>query len=230
MDSCETAPLVLYTARAPNGVKISIHLEELKAVYGGPQYDAVDLNLRNKTKKEPWFIEINPNGRIPALTDRSRGGLNIFESGTITLYLAQHYDKEHWFSFDPVKEPDEYIDMVQWTFFANTEVGPFQGQPHWFFILADEDVPYAKNRYLNEARHLYSVLDSRLKDRDYLAGSGRGKYTLADINVFPWVDRHALVPVDKTPDEWPNLKAWLERLRARPALQLGNVVPPEQKK
>ncbi|KAI0035323.1 glutathione S-transferase-like protein [Vararia minispora EC-137] len=218
-------PIVFYTGRTPNGFKVSVFLEELKAAYGGPDYDTRPLNMGKNEQKEPWFIAINPNGRIPAITDRSRNNFNVFESGAILLYLAQHYDKERRFTFDPATEPDDYSEMLQWIFFTHGGVGPMHGQAG-FFSRMTEKIPYAINRYVNETKRLYSVLEIRLKDRDYLAGPGRGKYTIADSNLWGWVRLHAGT-ITPTLDEWPGLKAWNERIAARPAHQAGINVPPE---
>ncbi|EIM81288.1 glutathione S-transferase-like protein [Stereum hirsutum FP-91666 SS1] len=222
-------PLMLYTGKTPNGFKVTVFLEELKAAYGGPDYDWMGIDIWTNVQKEPWFIKLNPNGRIPTLTDRSRGNFNVFETAAILLYLAQHYDKEGKFWFDIAKEADDYSEMLQWIFFAHGGVGPMQGQANFFTHYAKEDLPYAKERYRNETKRLYGVLEIRLKDRDWLAGPGRGKYSIADINVWPWVRIHAYSVVD-TLDEWPNLKAWKERIAARPAAQAGIDVPPAEKK
>ncbi|KAH9844005.1 glutathione S-transferase-like protein [Rhodofomes roseus] len=218
-------PLLLYTGATPNGHKVSVFLEELKAAYGSPDYDVFSINISTNVQKEPWFIKLNPNGRIPTLVDRSRNNFVVFETAAILLYLQQHYDKEKKFGFDPVTQADDYSVMLQWIFFAHGGVGPMQGQSHHFNRYAPEDIPYAKKRYIDETKRLYGVLEIRLsQDRDWLAGPGRGTYSLADINVFPWVriHKHAMV---ETLDEWPNLKAWVERLLARPTVQAGIAVP-----
>ncbi|KAI0036104.1 glutathione S-transferase-like protein [Vararia minispora EC-137] len=219
--------LVLYTGSTPNGYKASIVLEELKAVYGGPDYDYQPLDLSKNTQKEPWYIAINPNGRIPALVDRSRGNFKVFESAAIELYLTQHYDKEFKLSFDPVNEPDDYSEMLQWIFFAHGGIGPMQGQAGHFNRAAPEKIPYAIERYSNEAKRLYGVLEIRLRDRDYLAGPGRGKYSLADLNAWPWARIGKWTGLGETLDEWPNVKAWFDRIAERPAVKAGVNVPPE---
>jgi len=213
--------IVLYTAGTPNGHKVSIFLEELKAAYG-LEYDFQGLSFAKNEQKEPWFLKINPNGRIPALVDNNRGGFKVFESAAILLYLAQHYDKEWKFSFDPAS--DEYNEALQWIFFAHGGIGPMQGQAGHFYRYAPEKIPYGIKRYQDETRRLYSVLDSRLTEREWLAGPGSGTYSIVDINVWPWVKSHSLVGVEPI-DEFPNLKAWIERVRARPQVQAGLNVP-----
>ncbi|KZT72651.1 glutathione S-transferase [Daedalea quercina L-15889] len=217
--------LLLYTGATPNGHKVSIFLEELKAAYGGPDYDVFKIDISTNVQKEPWFIKLNPNGRIPTLVDRSRNNFVVFETAAILLYLQQHYDKENKFGFNPATEPDEYSVQLQWIFFAHGGVGPMQGQSHHFNRYAPEDLPYAKKRYIDETKRLYGVLEIRLSQgRDWLAGPGRGTYGLADINVFPWVRIHKWAMVESL-DEFPNLKAWVERISARPTVQAGVAVP-----
>jgi len=218
------APLHLYTAGAPNGYKVSIFLEELKAAYG-TEYDVKQINLQQNEQKEPWFLQINPNGRIPALVDDSRGGFKVFESAAILLYLAQHYDKDHKLSFDPVTDPDNYSEALQWIFFVHGGVGPMQGQVGYFILLATEKVPYAINRYVNETKRLYSVLDGRLKERDWLAGPGRGMYSIADMNCFAWVRMYVLTGLATLEEEFPRLADWLKRIEARPGVFEGLGVP-----
>lgn len=217
--------ITLYSLGTPNGHKVSTYLEELRAAYG-LDYDVYKIDFGKTEQKEPWFIKINPNGRIPAIVDRSRGGpdgFSVFESAAILLYLAQHYDKEHRFWFKPDEQPDDYSEMLQWIFFAHGGVGPMQGQANHFVKFAPEDIPYGKKRYVDETKRLYNVLEIRLKDRDYLAGPGRGTYSLADINVYPWVAiRHF---VDISVDEWPNLKSWVKRMAEKPAVKAGSQVP-----
>ncbi|EPQ51010.1 glutathione S-transferase [Gloeophyllum trabeum ATCC 11539] len=218
-------PILLYTGRTPNGFPITILLEELKAKYGKDLYDYQAIDISTNTQKEDWFIKINPNGRIPAIIDRARGNFNVFETSAILLYLVQHYDKDLEFGFDPVKEPDDYSEQLQWLFFAHGGIGPMQGQSNHFNRYAPEDIPYAKKRYIDETKRLYGVLEIRLKNRDWLAGPGRGKYSVADIKALPWVRIHAHSGIP-TLDEWPNVKAWVERSEARPAFQAGLNVPP----
>jgi len=216
-------PILLHTASTPNGYKVSILLEELKAAYG-LQYDVHTLSFKDNEQKSPEFLKINPNGRIPAITDRSRNNFNVFESAAILLYLADHYDKERKFSFHPIDQADLYSEQLQWIFFAHGGVGPMQGQANHFFRYAPEKIPYGITRYINETKRLYSVLDTQLEGRDWLVGEGKGVYSLADINVYPWVRGWAWSGIDSI-DEFPNVKAWLDRTLARPGVQAGVQVP-----
>ncbi|KAJ7638752.1 glutathione S-transferase C-terminal-like protein [Roridomyces roridus] len=220
-----TKPFLLYTGPTPNGYKVSVYLEELKALYPAVDYDVEYIDIMTNRQKEPWFIALNPNGRIPTLVDRSRNNFNVFETAAILLYLAQHYDKDNKFSFDAQTEADDYSEMLQWIFFAHGGVGPMQGQANHFNRFAPEDIPYAKKRYTDETKRLYGVLEIRLAaERDWLAGPGRGKLSIADFNVFPWVRIHEFSGIPSL-DEWPNLKAWKERLLERPGVQAGCKVP-----
>ncbi|KAF9810541.1 hypothetical protein IEO21_06864 [Rhodonia placenta] len=216
-------PLLLYTAGTPNGHKVSILLEELKATYG-VDYDVHKIDFAKNTQKEPWFVQLNPNGRIPVLLDRRRGDFPVFETAAILLYLAQHYDTTRRFAFDPQTSADDYSEMLQWIFFTHGGIGPMQGQANHFARFAPEDIPYAKKRYLDETKRLYGVLDIRLNGRDWLAGPGRGTYSIADMNAFPWVNGHAFCGIE-TLDEWPHVKAWIERNSERPAVKAGMAVP-----
>jgi len=223
--STSTKPFFLYTGATTNGHKVTIFLEELRAVYGSVvDYDFENIDISTMRQKEDWFIKLNPNGRIPVLIDHSRNDFAVFETAAILLYLALHYDKEGKFVFRAHTHPDDWSVMMQWIFFAHGGVGPMQGQSHHFHRFASEDVPYGKKRYLDETKRLYGVLNIRLKDRDYLAGPGRGIYTIADINVFPWIKKHEFAAIESL-DEWPDLKAWLTRILERPAVQAGIAVP-----
>ncbi|TFK75978.1 glutathione S-transferase-like protein [Pluteus cervinus] len=222
-------PIVLYTTPTPNGLQASVALEEIKAAYDNKlDYDVVRIDIGKNTQKEPWFIQINPNGRIPAIQDRSRNNFAVFETAAISLYLAQHYDKEYKLWFNPVTEPDDYSEMLQWIFFAHGGVGPMQGQANHFNRYAPEDIPYGKKRYLEETKRLYNVLEIRLAERDWLAGPGRGKFSLADIKTAPWVNIHAFAGIDSL-DAWPAVKAWLARFNERPAVKKGLQVGKESK-
>ncbi|KZP00439.1 glutathione S-transferase [Calocera viscosa TUFC12733] len=220
--------LTLYTWTTPNGFKPSICLEELKAAYGTEHIDYKEyaVNIGKDIQKEPWFIKINPNGRIPALTDHKRGDFNVFESAAILLYLAQHYDPEHKFSFDPVADPDNYSESLQWIFFTHGGIGPMMGQAGHFSRAAPEKIEYAINRYVNESKRLYGVLEIRFQQdggRDYLAGPGKGKYSIADINAFGWVKNYAFLGIDIA--DYPGIKGWIERIQSREAVVAGLLVP-----
>lgn len=218
-------PFVLYTAGTPNGRKVSVFLEELRAVYGEKvDYDVEKIDISRNVQKEPWFINLNPNGRIPVLVDRAREDFVVFETAAILLYLEQHYDPERKLGFDPVLQPNDYSEMLQWMLWAHGGVGPMQGQANHFNRAAPVDIPYAKKRYILETKRLYGVMEIRLTDRDYLAGPGRGVYSAADINVFPWIRVHQFAGIESL-DEWPSLQIWFGRIEAREAVQNGLAIP-----
>jgi len=222
--------VTLYTATTPNGYPISILLEELKDIGSLPGgYEVVKMSIRDADigkvhdqVKSPWFLEINPNGRIPAI---AHNGFNVFETSAILLYIGQELDKKHAFGYDPVQQHREYNEMLQWIFFVHGGVGPMQGQANHFHFAAPEKIPYAQTRYLNETRRLYDVLEKRLANRQYLMGD---KYTLADIKAFPWVRRSSVLGIDVS-KEFPAIQKWLDRIEARPAVKAGLDVPPAQK-
>ncbi|WVQ72966.1 hypothetical protein IAR50_002528 [Cryptococcus sp. DSM 104548] len=222
------AKLHLYTVGTPNGHKPSILLEELAAAYPENKelvYDFHALRFSETDQKKPEFLAINPNGRIPALVDDNVKGANgeghkVFESASILLWLVERYDKEFKFSFeDPVKRSE----VLSWIFFAHGGVGPMQGQANHFFRYAPEKIPYGIKRYQEETARLYSVLDGQLAKKESGGWLVGGKYSIADINVFPWVRLHEWAGVDITP--FPALGKWLEAIEARPGVYAGLGVP-----
>ncbi|BFZ58563.1 Transcriptional regulator ure2 [Savitreella phatthalungensis] len=211
----------LLTAGTPNGHKISILLEEL-----GLKYRTTAISFEKKDQKTASFLAINPNGRIPAIEDVGAGadGSNVpvFESGAIMLYLCGKYDPDHKVSF-PHDSP-EYWEVVQWLFFMNAGLGPMQGQANHFHRYAPEKIPYAIDRYQSETRRLYSVLDGRLgvQSSGWLVGD---RYSIADMANFCWVNMGFWAGVDPTPEEFPHLCKWVERIEERQATKKGLDVP-----
>ncbi len=199
----------LYTAATPNGWKVSILLEELELPY---TVHAIDLSS-GQQKQKP-FTDINPNGRIPAIIDRANGDFPVFESGAIMVYLAERTGK-----LLPQDEKGR-SRVMQWLMFQMGGVGPMMGQANVFNRYFPEKIPAAIDRYLRESRRLFEVLDGHLGQHEYLAGD----YSIADIANWSWVHIH----------EWPgvdiggldNLKRWIDRIGARPAVQRGRQVPP----
>ena len=147
--------ITLYTAGTPNGHKISIMLEEI-----GLDYAVVALNLRESEQRENWFLEINPNGRIPAIVDHNNDDLNVFESGAILLYLAEKTTK-----LLPSDEK-ERSTVIQWLMFQMGGIGPMQGQANVFYRYAPEKIDYAIGRYQREVRRLYEVLNTQLEEHE----------------------------------------------------------------
>lgn len=171
----------LYTAQTPNGTKISITLEELSL-----PYTTTAISFAKNEQKSPPFVAINPNGRIPALTDTFSDGktINLFESGSIQQYLVEQYDTEHKISYP--RGSREAYEVNNWLFFLNAGVGPMQGQSNHFTRYAPEKIEYGINRYQNETRRLYGVLNTHLEKSTsgYLVGD---RCTIADIAHYGWI-------------------------------------------
>jgi GST-like protein len=201
--------ITLYTAATPNGWKASIALEELALPY---QVQAIEL--AKLEQKQDWFLRINPNGRIPAIVDHDEGDFPVFESGAILVYLAEK-------AGSPLLPADRKgrSRVLQWLMFQMGGVGPMQGQANVFFRYAPERIPFAIERYQNETRRLYEVLDRRLGEAEYLAGD----YSIADVATWPWVSIHGWAGVSV--EGLANLERWLAAVGARPAVQRGRDVP-----
>lgn len=199
----------LYTAATPNGHKVSIALEEL-----GLPYQLHPIDLARGQQKEEWFLEINPNGRIPAITDRDEDGFAVFESGAILIYLAEKTGR-----LMPM-DPKGRSRVLQWLMFQVGGVGPMMGQANVFSRYFPEKLEPAIARYQGECRRLFGVLDARLAEHAYLAD----EYSIADIANWAWVHTHPWsgVPVAGL----PHLERWLAAVAARPAVQKGLLMPP----
>ncbi|KAL2130984.1 hypothetical protein VTI74DRAFT_5706 [Chaetomium olivicolor] len=216
----------LLTAGTPNGHKVSVLLEELKEAYG-KNYSVQSIDIFDndkKTQKQPWYTSLNPNGRIPTIVDHDRGGFAVFETAAILSYLVRHYDPEHKFSF-PINS-DDYSVSEQWLAWNQGGLTPMQSQANLFlrFSPSPKDYPYPIQRYVGETERLYGVLDARLADRDYVAGAGRGRYSIADISLVGLANASRFSGIELK-RQFPNVQAWLDRLLARPAVRRGLAVP-----
>jgi len=200
----------LYTSTTPNGRKISIMLEEL-----GVPYEVHPIELSKKEQHDPEFVKLSPNAKIPAIVDRDTG-MAMMESGAILMYLAEKYGK-----FLPTGNAK--WEVIEWLMWQMGGLGPFLGQVHHFAHYNPGKDPYAEERYLREAYRLYGVLDRRLEGRDFIAGPGRGEYTIADIACWPWISRFEWHRLNM--HDYPNVRDWYVKLAARPAVQKGYVVP-----
>lgn len=198
----------LYTAPTPNGWKVSIALEEL-----GLPYEVKLVNILAGEQKRPEYLAINPNGRIPTIVDRDEGDFPVFESGAILIYLAEKTGR-----LMPVDRKGR-SEVIQWVMFQMGGVGPMQGQANVFYRYFEEKIPKVIARYQNETKRLYTVLDTRLADREYLCRD----YSIADIASWSWVRAHAWAGV--AIDDLPHLSAWHVRMSQRPACQRGVEVP-----
>ena len=210
--------LQLYSFPTPNGVKVSIALEEL-----GIPYEAHKVPL-NQTETPP-FLSLNPNNKIPAIVDPdgpNGEAFGLWESGAILIYLAEKYG-----GLLP-KDPALKYETIQWVMFQMGGIGPMFGQYGFFSVFAGKEIedPRPRERYRLEGRRLLNVLENRLKDREYIMGD---EYTIADIALFPWV-RSAKIFYKAGEafgmDDLPNTMAWMERCIARPASEIGLNRPP----
>jgi GST-like protein len=207
----------VYSWPTPNGHKIHIMMEEC-----GLPYRAIPVNIREGEQFKPEFLKISPNNRIPAITDPEGPDgkpISLFESGAILVYLAAKTGK-----FMPAIDRAKY-KVLEWLMFQMSGVGPMLGQNHHFRLYAPEKIPYAIDRYTNEAKRLYGVIDRRLAQSAYLGGED---YSIADIATFPWLrtwERQGIVLA-----EYPHLKAWFEKIADRPAVQRGVKVMAELRK
>jgi len=184
----------LYTAATPNGHKISIALEEL-----GLPYNVHHLSLSKNEQKEPEYLKLNPNGRIPTIIDRDNNDFVVFESGAILMYLAEKTGK--LLSSDP----DERSREIQWLMFQMGGIGPMMGQANVWFRYWDETYQPAIDRYQNETKRLFGVMDGHLKGREYLAN----ELSIADIANWAWVRIYDWSGVSI--DDFPHLSAWRYR-------------------
>ncbi|CAN8098054.1 unnamed protein product [Discula destructiva] len=215
------------TMQTPNGFKASILLEELKDAYGEDKFPKVTyqtVNIMKNTQKEPWFTAINPNGRIPAIVDHNRNKFPVMEGQAILHYITKHYDPENKFSF--AYDSDDYSVCEQWISWQHGGLGPMQGQANHFFRFAKEKIHYGIQRYVGEAERLYGILNTRLQDRDFVAGPGRGKYSIADMAILGWANIAVFSGVDLH-KLFPNVAAWSARCQARPATKRGFAIPSE---
>jgi len=201
--------ITLYTAATPNGYKASVALEEL-----GLAYEVRRIDLAGGEQKQPWFLKINPNGRIPAIVDHDAGDFPVFESGAILVYLAEKTGR-----LMPVDAKGRSL-VMQWLMFQMGGLGPMMGQANVFTRYFPEQLPSVIDRYKRESRRLLEVLDRRLGEAEYLAGD----YSIADIANWCWARSY----------EWPgldigglaHLQRWMDAIAARPAAAKGVTVPP----
>jgi GST-like protein len=205
----------LYTFGTPNGHKVSILLEEL-----GLAYSVHKVDITKDEQFDPEFLKISPNNKIPAIVDHDGPEghpLPLFETGAILMYLAEKTGQ-----FWP-REPEPYWRTVEWLMWQMGGFGPMLGQANHFNKLAKETVPYGQQRYTNEARRLYGVLDTRLGEVPYVAGQ---QYTIADIATWPWARFHPWHGVELS--EFPNVQRWYDEIAARPAVERGLNVPKKE--
>lgn len=206
--------ITLYTAATPNGRKASIMLEEC-----GLDYQTVALDLGALEQKQDWYLEINPNGRIPAIVDHDASDFAVFESGAILIYLAEQTGR--LLPPDTSESQKQRSTVIQWLMFQMGGLGPMMGQANVFFRYAKERIPAAIQRYQHETRRLLEVLDRRLAKHEFLADD----YSIADIANFAWARTASWSGVESRDLE--HLSRWICAIKSRPAVQRGLAVPPE---
>lgn len=206
----------LYTWTTPNGRKVSIMLEET-----GLDYHVLPVDLQANEQAGAEFLAVCPNGKIPAIVDHDTGGtpLPLFESGAILLHLAEKTGR-----FLPgLERPSERARVVQWLMYQMSHVGPMIGQAGHFVNTAEDKIPYAIERFVGESMRIVGVLNNALADSDYLAGD----YSIADMATYPWIEA-AWEPFtsmsEGKAEELAALRAWMDRLAARPAVARGMAV------
>ncbi len=198
----------LYTWPTPNGHKVHIMLEET-----GLSYKVHPIDIGAGDQFDPAFLKISPNNKMPAMVDPEGPDgkpISLFESGAILIYLGEKTGR-----FYP-SEPRARYTTLQWLMWQMGGLGPMLGQAHHFRQYAPEPIPYAVERYTNEANRLYGVADRRLGESRFLAGDD---YTIADIASFPWTRSYERQGVDLA--AYPNVKRWFEEIAARPAVERG---------
>lgn len=206
----KTKPIDLWFWPTANGKKITIMLEEC-----GLPYNIIPVDISKGDQFKPEFLAVSPNNRMPAIVDPDGPGgrpISIFESGTILQYLGRKTGK-----FYPQDERGR-VETDQWLFWQVGGLGPMGGQANHFRNYAPEPIPYAIDRYTDEVNRLLGVMNARLKDRDYLAG----KYSIADMASVGWTNAYNRFGQDI--EQFPNVKAWLARVLARPGVQRGQTV------
>ena len=198
----------LYTASTPNGWKVSITLEELSIPYKVKEIDLIKGDQKKKS-----FLKINPNGRIPAIVDRSENNLAIFESGAIMIYLAEKEGK--LLPSDPAKKSE----VLQWLMFQMGGIGPMMGQANVFYRYFPEKIQSVIERYQNESKRLFTVIDKHLEKNQYLAE----EFSIADIANWSWIRIHKWSGVEI--EDLPHLKRWMNKMSLRPSCIKGIEVP-----
>ncbi len=207
----------VYSWATPNGHKVHIMLEECGLPY---RVHAIDIGEGDQFT--PDFLAISPNNKIPAITDTEGpegAPISLFESGAILLYLASKTGR-----FMPEAITARY-EVLQWLMFQMGGVGPMLGQAHHFRIYAPQKIPYAIDRYTNEAKRLYGVMNRRLAHTKYIAGP---EYSIADIAIFPWLRSWKNQGIDWA--DYPHLRGWFDEIAARPAVKRGVAVLDERRK
>ena len=199
-----------YYFPTPNTWKVSIMLEEC-----GLEYKVIPVDIMNGEQFEPWFLEVSPNNRVPAIVDHDVSDadnrpLALFESGAILIHLAEKTGR--YLPDDPYKR----AKVLQWLMWQTAGIGPMGGQANHFNAYADEKIPYAINKFKKEVARLWDLLDWQLQDQEWIANN---EYSIADMSVWGWIDLHELQ--EQKLEDTPNLRRWYETMAERPAVKRG---------
>lgn len=195
----------LYYWGTPNGLKIAIALEEM-----GLDYEIIPVNILEDDQFQADFLRISPNNKIPAIVDQdgpNHEAISVFESGAILQYLGRKTNYLY------PQDEQSRVEVEQWLMWQMGGFGPMLGQNHHFNKFAPENIPYAIKRFTKETKRLYSVLENQLIGQSFVAGD----YSIADIAIYPWIRRYEWQQINL--DDYPNVKAYMERIEARPAVQ-----------
>ncbi|PYH66416.1 glutathione S-transferase family protein [Aspergillus vadensis CBS 113365] len=226
-----TKGLHLLTTSTPNGKKVQILLEELRDKYG-LQWTTTLIDLDTDEQKQPWFLALNPNGKIPLLIDTNNNNsstpITVMESSAILIYLVETYDPNHHFSFSSAVDKSQ---LLQWLFFWSASGQPQQAGLNHFKRFAGVVDSYAIEKFKTETLRIYNVLELHLSNslaggdgeaREYLVGEGRGKYSIADINAYAWIRAWKRMTItEEEMGRFPVLRRWVERIEGRPAVGRG---------
>lgn len=208
MNTAQDKPIEVYTWATPNGYKIHIACEEM-----GLNWKAIPVDIGKGNQFKPEFLKFSPNNKIPAIIDHNGPDgepIEMFESGAILMYLAEKTGQFFGQNYR------ERLSIIQWLMFQMGGVGPMLGQAHHFRIYAPEPIEYAVNRYTNEAKRLYEVINKQLSRFSYIAGE---TYSIADMALYPWVYRWQRQGIELS--DYPAVHKWYEELSARPAVIQG---------
>ncbi|KAI0337712.1 glutathione S-transferase [Trametopsis cervina] len=210
--------IVVYAAHTPNAFVVPLYLHELQLAYPEKNIEFeyvkmsisdADIGKLHNQVKSPWFLEINPNGRIPAITHNGR---RVFETSAILYYLSHVFDTEHKFYASPESDLGAWAEEQSWIYLVHGGIGPMQGQANHFNLYAKEKIPYAIKRYLDETERLYSVVNEQLSKHQYIAGD---TLTIVDLKLVGWGMLAGYSGLNL--EQIPHFRDWLQRLKDRPA-------------
>jgi len=215
-----TKGLELLTYGTPNGHKASILLEELKEAYG-LEYTFQAIDLFTGVQKDAWYTALNPVAKIPILVDHSNNDFVVRESQAIVYYLARHHDQEHKFSFT---DPLDASRCDQWISFGTSELSANVSLSLQFYRFIPLRIPFPTQQFVQRAQRAFDILNAALENRDYIVGPDRGKYSIADIVNWPYVNISMFAGVGEL-GRWKNLEEWWSRINAREGVKRGVGIP-----